>query len=70
MAKLRGKHLSKEERLQEMKEYAKEKIKLLFMDLDELIEKHIVTDELDGVERTLVEFNYNEWIKFKKIFNK
>lgn len=36
-------------------------------ELDKFIEDHIVMDELDGIERTMVEFNFNEWIRFKKI---
>ena len=34
--------------------------------LNKFIEEHIVMDELDGVERTLVEFNFNDWIRFKR----
>lgn len=34
--------------------------------LDEFIEDHIVMDDLDGVERTMVEFNFNDWIRFKR----
>ncbi len=36
------------------------------MKIDKFIEDHIVMDELDGVERTMVEFNFNEWIRFKR----
>ena len=32
----------------------------------DFIEEHIMEDECDGIERTLVEFNYNDWIRFKK----
>ena len=35
-------------------------------EFDKFIEENIVQDELDGVERTLVEFNYNRWVDFKK----
>ena len=38
----------------------------LIKKLDEFIEEHIVEDEIDGIERTLVDFNYNEWIRFKR----
>ncbi len=34
--------------------------------IDKFIEEHILEDELEGVERTLVEFNFNDWIRFKK----
>ena len=38
----------------------------LIKKFEDFIEKHLVEDEIDGIERTLVEFNYNEWIRFKK----
>ena len=34
--------------------------------VQKFIEEHIVEDEIDGIERTLVDFNYNDWIRFKK----
>jgi len=34
--------------------------------LDKFIEEHIVIDELDGVKRVLVEFNFADWIEFKR----
>ena len=34
--------------------------------IDKFIEDHIVLDEIDGIERTLVEFNFNDWIRFKR----
>ena len=38
----------------------------LIKKFEEFIEEHILEDELDGIERTLVEFNYNDWRRFKK----
>ena len=35
-------------------------------EMQEFIEEHIVEDEIDGIERTLVSFNYNDWIRFKR----
>ncbi len=41
----------------------------LIKKFDKFIEKYLVEDEIDGIERTLVEFNYNDWIRFKKELN-
>lgn len=38
----------------------------LIKEFEDFIEEHIVEDEIDGIERTLVEFNYNDWIRFKR----
>jgi len=51
---------------EECKEIKKE---VLIKRFDKFIEKHIIEDEIDGIERTLVDFNYNEWIRFKKELN-
>ena len=51
---------------EECKEFQKE---ILIKKFDKFVEEHIIEDEIDGVERTLVDFNYNEWIRFKKELN-
>ena len=43
-----------------------EKDKIDVNKLDRFIEEHTIADELDGVKRTLVEFDFNEWIKFRR----
>ena len=46
------------------------KIKEIIDRFQDFIEEHIMEDECDGIERTLVEFNYNDWIRFKKKLKK
>ena len=56
----------REKKGKELLEALKLHREMLINIFEKFIQKHILEDEIDGIERTLVDFNYNEWIRFKK----